>query len=98
VHNAFIHAEPTAVTITLDYVDGGLVALVDDDGKGLPEEVQALGQRPGHWGLVTMRERAERVGADLSVISDDIGTSVSLIVPAPPKKRRGLAWFSRPKP
>jgi signal transduction histidine kinase/ligand-binding sensor domain-containing protein len=91
VHNAFVHAAPASVAVTLDYVDGGLVALVDDDGKGLPEDVRATGKRPGHWGLVTMRERAERVGATLSITSDAIGTSVSLIVPPPKPVRRRRA-------
>jgi signal transduction histidine kinase len=80
VHNAFVHAEPNNVSVTLDFLDSGLVALVDDDGKGLPSDVRESGRRPGHWGMVTMRERADRVGARLEITSDEVGTSIALVV------------------
>ncbi|QWT22158.1 hypothetical protein KPL74_09135 [Bacillus sp. NP157] len=93
VHNAFVHAEPKSVAVTLDYTNEGLVAIVDDDGLGLPPDVVDQGKRAGHWGLVTMRERASRIGAVLSISSDAIGTSVSLIARDPPQLRH--AWLRR---
>jgi signal transduction histidine kinase len=41
------------------------------------------GGRPGHWGLRGIRERAERIGAELGFWSEaGAGTEVQLTVPA----------------
>jgi signal transduction histidine kinase len=62
-----------------------LVLTVDDDGAGmpLPPDYEAL-LRAGHLGLASMRERAERIGADLAVTRGAAGgTRVSLAIPVP---------------
>lgn len=54
-----------------------------DDGKGIDEMVLADGGRAGHYGLRGMRERAELIGAKLSLWSArDSGTEVDLIIAA----------------
>jgi signal transduction histidine kinase len=51
---------------------------ITDDGIGLPAEV-AFG-RPGHLGMVSMRERAVAIAARFSVEPDDrLGTRVLLL-------------------
>ena len=41
------------------------------------------GERPGHWGLLGIRERAKRIGAQLDFWSEaGAGTEVELTVPA----------------
>jgi signal transduction histidine kinase len=53
------HARATRVEVILEEVDGGLRMLVRDDGVGIPAEVP---DRPDHFGLMSMRERATMVG------------------------------------
>lgn len=56
---------------------------VEDNGRGLPTPIDYVALlREGHLGLAGMRERAERIGAQL-VIADSPagGTQVSLLVP-----------------
>jgi signal transduction histidine kinase/ligand-binding sensor domain-containing protein len=81
IHNAFVHGNPGAVSVTLDHQDGSMVAVVDDDGVGLPPGVIAAGQKPGHWGLANMRERARLAGGTLMVTSDASGTVVTVTIP-----------------
>jgi PAS domain S-box-containing protein len=63
VGNALLHADGTQVQVQLEGGDGWLQLRVTDDGVGLPADL-AFG-RPGHLGLVGMRERALAIGARL---------------------------------
>jgi len=55
---------------------------VRDDGCGLDDAVAQTGQRPGHWGLVGMRERAAGIGASLRIDSrPGAGTQIEVSVP-----------------
>lgn len=57
--------------------------VVGDDGIGMPQTVLAAGKRADHYGLVGMRERAERIGGMLGVSSrEGRGTEVELTLPA----------------
>ena len=74
VRNAYRHADAQAVKVT-GIVDRDRVDIeVRDDGKGfdpfnLPE---------GHYGILGMRERADRIGARIEVASAPDGTTVRL--------------------
>jgi hypothetical protein len=60
LHNVVKHARATAVKICFAHaVDGGVAVEVTDDGCGSGSEVGAAGTR---LGLVSMRERTQRVG------------------------------------
>jgi hypothetical protein len=79
--NAFRHSEATRIDMQLDYAPSLLRILVRDDGRGIDTVVIESG-RDGHWGLSGMRERAERIGARLKVMSrTGAGTEVELRVP-----------------
>lgn len=55
--NARKHAGASVLEVELGERDRGVLVLVRDDGEGFdPEQVQ---HRPGHQGLIDMRERAE---------------------------------------
>jgi len=82
LRNAFAHAHAARIRVTLVYAQRTLTLCVADDGCGIPEPVQRDGSRSGHWGLVGMRERAERIGARLGIASSPRqGTTVTLAVP-----------------
>ena len=74
--NAFRHAEPLCVTITLDFGTEDLCMSVSDDGRGLPQDYNAKGH-----GFRNMKGSAERMGGRLEVTSDENGTVISCIVP-----------------
>ena len=69
--NAMHHAQAAHITVTVGGTDRTLLLDVADDGLGLPQEL-AFG-RPGHLGLVGMRERAIAIGATLSVLAPPEG-------------------------
>ncbi|PTL81591.1 sensor histidine kinase [Vitiosangium sp. GDMCC 1.1324] len=77
--NAFAHARAQAVEVELIYEPGAFLLRVRDDGTGIAEEVLEQGSRPGHWGIVGMRERAQRLGGQLELWSRaGAGTEVQL--------------------
>ena len=66
--NAYQHSNGQRINVDLEYARGWFRCAVRDDGRGIEEQVLARG-RDGHWGLPGMRERAERLGAELHVRS-----------------------------
>ena len=80
--NAFRHAHAKKIEMELAYAPKRLTVSVRDNGRGIDPAVLQTG-RDGHWGLSGMRERAERIGARLQVMSSAAaGTEVQLTVPA----------------
>jgi len=56
---------------------------VRDDGKGIDSKLQNDDERPGHYGMRGMRERAKLLGGKMTVWSElDSGTEVELSIPA----------------
>ncbi len=75
------HAQATQVAVRLEDRDGGLLVEVRDDGLGYSPDDSEL-PRPGHLGLVSMRERAEMLGGWFRIEgSPGAGTSVQFWVP-----------------
>ena len=78
----------------------GLRLSVKDDGVGLDAAVQSEGGREGHFGLIGMRERADKIRAEFRLLSRaGAGTQIELSVPASVAyagtgARRWLAWRS----
>jgi signal transduction histidine kinase len=82
IANAFQHARAGKVRVLLSYGKRDLRISVQDNGRGIDEDTVTRG-RPGHHGIRGMRERAERIGATLSIQSGaGQGTEVDLCVPA----------------
>ncbi len=81
--NAFRHAEANRIEAEIRYDRRSLRLRLRDDGKGIDPEILQAGGRPGHWGLPGIRERANRIGAQLDFWSEaGAGTEVQLTVPA----------------
>lgn len=81
ITNALKHADASTLRIRLT-TTGNLVSLeVGDDGNGFNPSTAADG-RTGHFGLVGMRERTERIGGKLSITSQPgEGTTIRIEVP-----------------
>jgi len=79
--NAVRHASASRIQMELAYEDSTAVLRVADDGRGLAE---VPSDSQPHYGLTTMRERAEEVGGGLRVSSDaGRGTVIEARVPVP---------------
>lgn len=77
------HARATSVEATIAFGDQELGLQIRDDGVGIEEGVLALGRKQDHFGLIGMRERAERTGGTLLIDSrPGQGTDVMLTLPA----------------
>src|SRR6185436_14346055 len=78
--NAALHADPTHIHISLHYSDEALRLSVSDDGCGF-DVAHAFGNADGHYGLITMKERAEAAGGRLDISSTpSTGTRVKVTV------------------
>jgi len=79
--NAVRHASASRIHMDLAYEDSSAVLRVTDDGRGLTEVPSDL--QP-HYGLTTMRERAEELGGRLQVSTEaGGGTVIEARVPVP---------------
>jgi signal transduction histidine kinase/ligand-binding sensor domain-containing protein len=79
--NAFRHSRATDVEVELEYATSHLRLSIRDNGSGIDPQVLQSG-REGHWGLSGMKERTERIGGKLRVMSRvTAGTEVELSVP-----------------
>lgn len=82
IRNAFVHAHGTRVEVLVDYRPRALVVSVRDDGRGIDEATMNAAARRGHWGIVGMKERAEKLGSRLVLRRrSPSGTEVELRVP-----------------
>ena len=89
--NAFRHARAGRIEVEVSYDRAALHVRIRDDGEGISPAVLGAG-RPGHFGLLGMRERATKLGAHLEVWSKPgAGTEVDLRVPA-------RVAYGRPQP
>jgi signal transduction histidine kinase/ligand-binding sensor domain-containing protein len=80
LRNAFSHARAEHVEAELIYTDRQFRLRIRDDGQGIASEILEEG-RPGHYGLPGMRERAQQIGAKLTVWSGaGSGTEIELNV------------------
>jgi signal transduction histidine kinase len=83
LRNAFSHSQARRIETEIAYSSNLFRLRIRDDGKGMVPDVGNGGERMGHWGLCGMRERAERLDAELEVWSEPgAGTEVDLRVPA----------------
>jgi signal transduction histidine kinase len=79
--NAWRHAQATIIDTEVEYLSRGLRLAVRDNGRGIDPRVVESG-RTALWGLLAMRERAGRIGAELKIWSKPgAGTEVEISVP-----------------
>ena len=81
--NGVRHGQATAVTVALDYRSDAVALRIRDDGKGFDTGLATVADGV-HWGLRTMRERAEQIAGTLKITSSaGEGTVVDVVVPVP---------------
>ena len=81
VSNAVRHGRPTQIDITVSYDADQVTMTIADNGAGFdPNEPTAWSAEGAHFGLATMRERAEKVGGQLRIESaPGTGTTVHAV-------------------
>jgi signal transduction histidine kinase/ligand-binding sensor domain-containing protein len=86
IANAVRHGEPKRIVVSLVYEPSGVRLMVRDDGHGFDTGAPVAESPPrsgrGHFGLIGMRERAERLGARITIASElERGTTVLVALP-----------------
>jgi signal transduction histidine kinase len=66
--NAVKHAHASSIKIELQYQNDQVRLTVADDGRGFQPDSAPSGES-GHFGLLGMRERAEKIGGQLHISS-----------------------------
>lgn len=79
IRNACLHSSATELEIELRY-ERDLTLRVSDNGTGIDPSITDRG-KDGHFGLLGMRERAERIDGKLTLLTSSSGTEIKLVVP-----------------
>jgi len=73
--NVSKHAHASHVCVTLFFSHGGYRVTIQDNGSGF----QVGENKKFHYGLTGMRERAQKIGAHMNIVSKiNVGTTISL--------------------
>jgi len=82
LQNVVKHAAATTVLVHLSAGEEGVRLVVSDDGHGFDLDSMGDGEERHAYGLVGIRERAELIGAGITVVSrPGTGTTLEVIVP-----------------
>jgi signal transduction histidine kinase/ligand-binding sensor domain-containing protein len=80
IRNACVHSHATKLRVELSYGQD-LSLRICDNGVGIDPDIVHRG-KPGHFGIQSMRERAERIMGKFSIESTaGFGTAITLTVP-----------------
>ena len=95
LRNALQHSQAANIRVRLSCKDRRFSLEIVDDGIGIIRGGDAESARSGHWGIIGMKERAERIGGNVSVESvGSNGTTVRLTIPVGNEDRHFIRnWF-----
>ena len=80
MNNSVKHSGAKAIEVVLTLTSERLQLSVKDDGSGFSRENGNV--RPGHYGLIGMRERAAQIGAEFKLESEPgRGTTIFVVLP-----------------
>lgn len=82
ISNAVRHGRATHVHVDLAYREEGVRVVVTDNGRGF-DATSSVHRSAHQWGLATMRERAQQIGAEFRCESGPTGTTVEASAPLP---------------
>jgi len=95
LRNACQHAHANNLNVEVSFTPSEFRMLIQDDGVGLEPDAFLAHQR-GHFGLASMRERADLIGGRLNVNSArGRGTAITLMLPARIAYVTPQSWFRR---
>ena len=79
------HARATAIRVVLDVQEDVITLRVEDNGVGFPVEQTIAGAgQERHYGLLGLRERADRLHGNATIVSQpNVGTIVEVSIPRP---------------
>jgi PAS domain S-box-containing protein len=77
--NVVKHAQATQATVTLEASERQLRMIITDDGVGFDPASLAITNETPHWGVLTMKERAQAIGACWRVESN-LGGGTRVVV------------------
>jgi len=81
--NIAYHAQASSAEVAIGFEPRHLAIRVRDDGVGIPKDVLENGRKDGHFGMLGMRERAEKIGGNIMIVSSlDAGSEITLTMPA----------------
>jgi signal transduction histidine kinase/ligand-binding sensor domain-containing protein len=94
IRNAYLHSRGSRLEVELRYGQD-LTVRVRDNGVGIEPTVATHG-KDGHFGLRGMRERAARIGAQLTIVTSATnGTETTVVVPGRIVFRKATRGLSR---
>ncbi|MCU1237384.1 MAG: integral rane sensor signal transduction histidine kinase [Candidatus Solibacter sp.] len=78
IANSVRHARASTIEVRISFEAKGMRLRISDDGRGFTVDGASA---PGHFGLTTMRERAQEIGAAIVISSaPERGTSIEVTV------------------
>jgi len=91
VLNAARHADAHTISMHVDFRPETVALRVIDDGRGFDIH-HAVEATTDHYGIMTMRERAEQVGGHVTITSEPgRGTVVEAVVPVAHGQAEGVS-------
>ena len=80
--NAQQHAQAVQIWLQIRFTPETVTLTISDDGAGFEvPEMPDVYARQGHFGLLSLTERAELIGGDLKIWSGGKGTKIEVTVP-----------------
>lgn len=80
--NVIKHAKAKSVHISVNRGPNKIQVVIEDDGVGMnPSLAEKRGRKKGGLGLFSIRERLLHIGGELRIISNESGTTVSMLAP-----------------
>lgn len=79
ISNVLKHAHADHLQIVVEQSPEQLRLVIHDNGKGFDKGQTSLGR-----GLANMQRRADSIGAQLQIVSDQAGTTITLVKPVAP--------------
>jgi PAS domain S-box-containing protein len=93
VMNAVKHSGGNQISVMLSLENEIAKLMIEDNGDGFDPHISSLGRG---FGIISMHERAERIGGDLTILSrPGAGTRIHLLVPLSNQKKSGGPPFPR---
>jgi signal transduction histidine kinase len=89
ITNAMKHSGGNEINVRLVLESDAVQLTIEDNGAGFDPHVSTLSRG---FGLISMQERADRIGGDLTILTEPgAGTKVLLLVPLVHSKKAGAA-------